>query len=508
MDVLAPILMIAMLAAAGILSALRGKRRRDRGAVARQVHRQHLYLFQGGHLGEAAVESCRRIFERMFNRGDVREAEETIKPGTKFVAQVRALAEIGSDAAAVVLERQLDRRHCCDSLEQSWYWLDVACALRTLKRNDCLPTLMRRVAERDLALNHFLAAETVCFPGFQRYLELPQSVGGRAAARTLVCALAALRNGVQPHAVVVGRLGDAIETVWRHGREPINPLAVQVFREALRLNRRADHAERFFENDSDRLAFREQIGRVEERFDAFCDYLEDSVSVLLDALSNDSETDSTDLLQALIDLRADAAALVIPMIKARRLFDLDKAIEVLSYSRRPSAGAFLRELVEKKLRGSRVEAHRATQCAIRALRNHPCEQSERTLLAAATHRKPAIRIAGLSSLGWWEPIHREAVLACLKDARLRGNATHAAAAEAALARLGERHALRWFRQQLAGENSDSIHQTIQRIADEGILLLWPDVDALADADDRDVAFHACDALEQLREDCVVAASAR
>ncbi len=509
MDVLAPIVLIALLAAAGLLSAaIRGKRRRDRGALVRQVHRQHLYLFQGGQLGEADVESARCTFERTLNRGDLREAEEMIKPGIRFVAQVRALAEIGSDAAAVVLERQLDRRHCSNPLEQSWYWLDVTCALRTLRRADCLPALMRRVAERDLSLSHFLAAETVCFPGFQGHLERPETVSGRAAARTLVQALAGLRNGVHPHVVAVGRLGDAIEMVWRHGREPINPLAVQVFREALRLIRRADHAERFFDNESDRLAFRVQIERIEERCVAFGKYLDESVPALLDALSKETGTDRSDLLQALIDLRADAADTVIPLIKAKRLFDLEKAIELLAYSGGESAGAFLRELLERQLHSGRGETQQTIRCAIRALRHHPCEESERTLLAAATHRNPTIQIAGLGSLGWWEPIHREAAVACFKDARVHGNAAVVAAAQAALARLGERHALRWYRHQLAGENSDSIHQTIQRIADEGILLLWPDVDALADADDRDIAFHACDAIEQLREDCVVAASAR
>jgi hypothetical protein len=82
------------------------------------------------------------------------------------------------------------------------------------------------------------------------------------------------------------------------------------------------------------------------------------------------------------------------------------------------------------------------------------------------------------------------------------------AAQAALARLGERHALQWFRQKFAGENVAMIHHAVQFVADEGILLLWPDLDRLADAENADVAYHACEALEQLRESCMFPASPR
>src|SRR5207247_7762719 len=94
----------------------------------------------------------------------------------------------------------------------------------------------------------------------------------------------------------------------------------------------------------------------------------------------------------------------------------------------------------------------------------------------------------------------DAVLAHLKEARFDPTTVVQNAAYAALARLGERQALRWFRQQLAGESPEPIHRVIQLVAEEGILLLWPDLDALADAEDGDIAFHACEALEHLRED--------
>ena len=45
-----------------------------------------------------------------------------------------------------------------------------------------------------------------------------------------------------------------------------------------------------------------------------------------------------------------------------------------------------------------------------------------------------------------------------------------------------------------------VYDTIQAIAAEGLTLLWPDLDRLADAEDSDVAHQACEALERLGEE--------
>jgi hypothetical protein len=74
------------------------------------------------------------------------------------------------------------------------------------------------------------------------------------------------------------------------------------------------------------------------------------------------------------------------------------------------------------------------------------------------------------------------------------------AARAALARLGERQALQWFRQGLMSDDSQRVHETIQLIAIESLTLLWPDLDHLADSEDADVAHHAREALERLNEE--------
>ena len=69
-----------------------------------------------------------------------------------------------------------------------------------------------------------------------------------------------------------------------------------------------------------------------------------------------------------------------------------------------------------------------------------------------------------------------------------------------MARLGERQALQWFRQALNGDDSHRVHEAIHVVAAEGVFLLWPDLDRLADSSEPDVAYHAREALEQLNEE--------
>ncbi len=501
MDVFAPILAIAILTATALLLFMkRGKRRADRSAVVSAVHKQHIYLFQGGHLCESVVESARHTFVCSLDSGDFARVDSSFEPGTKFAAQVRALTEIGSEAAGVVLERQLRRRFSADPLEQSWYWLDVACGLRSMARAESLPALMHCVLERELPLSHFLAAEATCFPGFLRLLEDPHMPLGAAAVRVLAKALAGLRAGVQPHFVAAARLGEAVEVVWDHRLEPIDPAAVCVFVEALKLMRRADHAERLFgERNEEREAFRQQIARLEELGDVLSDYLEEATPALLDGMFTASDDEQTHIIQALVDLKADTASVAIPLWDSGQPALKELIVASLAHSNKARIGPFLcREINRHMAKGRRSDF--PIHVALRTLRRHPSHVAEATLLRACAAKTTAIRAAALGSLGWWDPLNRDQVLACLKQARYHGHPTILNAAQAALARLGERHALRWFRHQLAGECPEPVHETIQRVADEGLLLLWPDLDALADAEDRDIAFHACEALEQLRED--------
>src|SRR5437660_12809183 len=148
-----------------------------------------------------------------------------------YVVHVRALAEIGTDDAGRILERQLNRRLSDDVLEQSWYWIDLANGLRTLNREQSLPHLLRcSEAAGELPLGHFFAAETICFLGFAGYLRHPETPLGRAALRVLHRAIEGLHygGGVQPFLVTEARLGEAIERLWDHRPEGVQPLMARV----------------------------------------------------------------------------------------------------------------------------------------------------------------------------------------------------------------------------------------------------------------------------------------
>src|SRR5712691_106635 len=135
------------------------------------ISRQHIDLFQGGHLSEAAVESAKARFRDLLERGEVAAVEASLRPGMLFVVQVRALAELGTETAGHILERQLTRRLTEDQIEQSWYWIDLANGLRALNRSQSLPQLLRCAETAcEKPLGHFFAAETVCFLGFSSYL--------------------------------------------------------------------------------------------------------------------------------------------------------------------------------------------------------------------------------------------------------------------------------------------------------------------------------------------------
>src|SRR3954449_4400254 len=149
--------------------------RRHRGPYLRDelspISRQHIDLFQGGQLSESAVESAKARFRDLLERGEVAAVEASLRAGVHYVVQVRALAELGTDDAGQILERQLHRRLTDDPFEQSWYWIDLAHGLRTLNRSQSLPHLLRCAETAcEKPLGHFFASETVCFLGFTSYL--------------------------------------------------------------------------------------------------------------------------------------------------------------------------------------------------------------------------------------------------------------------------------------------------------------------------------------------------
>src|SRR5712671_7822232 len=136
------VLLSMLLAAAFLLGRHLSQRQYLRDELS-PVSRQHIDLFQGGQLNEAAVESTKARFRDLLERGEVAAVEASLRAGMQYVIQVRALTELGTDDAGRILERQLGRRLTDDQIEQAWYWIDLANGLRSLNRAQSLPHLLR-----------------------------------------------------------------------------------------------------------------------------------------------------------------------------------------------------------------------------------------------------------------------------------------------------------------------------------------------------------------------------
>jgi hypothetical protein len=481
------------------------------------VSRQHIDLFQGGHLSESAVESTKARFRELLERGEMAAVEATLRAGMQYVVQIRALAELGTDDAGKVLERQLQRRLTDDRIEQSWYWIDLANGLRSLNRSQALPHLLRCAeAASETPLGNFFAAETVCFLGFSSYLRQGNGPLARAALRVLHRALEGLCFGVPAAVVVEARVGEMIETLWDHRREPIDALAVRVFSVALRVLHRAPEAESLPGVEAaDREAFGWQISRLAALEPAITEYLKAAPSLLCRRLEILPARDHLDILHALNDLRAEAAEVLLPLAQQGRYPHLEAAVEVLAWSTNARVAPWLRQHALERLplvsraqsrrramppRRSSVPADVPYRSILRTLQEHPSPQTEAFLLLAARDWDPTYRAHAIGSLGWWEPVSRGEVLSALQEARRDPCPDVRHSARAALARLGERQAMQWFRQSLTSEDTQRVCETVQAIATENLTLLWPDLDRLADSEDSDVAHHAREALARLSEE--------
>jgi HEAT repeat protein len=509
------LLLPMMLGGAFLLGRYLRQRWYDRMELS-PVTRQHLELYRGGQLPEAAVEAAKRRFHDWLERGEVARVESSLRPGTQFVVRVRALAEIGSEEACQILERQLLRRLSDNQLEQSWYWIDLANSLRNLNREESLPLLLNCVSSSDdFPLVHYFAAETVCFLSFGGYVLQRDTPSGPAALRILHRALEGMRFGVPPHIVVEGRLGEVLESLWdQRGGEP-EPLLVRILVEVRRQLRRVDHLEQAFADEPfEQEAFQLQLSRLAALEEAFADYLHEAGPSLTKKLPALHDDDLRDALQALSDLHFDAAAGILPLLEKPREH-ADLAVQALRWSKSKAVGPFLRTWVHRETslarRGMKrlrpwpprrpsVPPRLPYQAILVALRGHPSPESEQFLLSAAHDWDPTFRAAALSSLGWWEPIARGEVLLHLQDARFDPSPEVRHAARAALARLGERQALQWFRQALNSDNRQRSLEAIQAVAIEGLTLLWPDLDRMSECDDADLVYCAREALEQMQEE--------
>jgi len=500
-----------------VLVFLRVHRQRLHQEEMSAVTRQHLELLQGGQLNEAPLETAKKRLRELLERGETATVEANLRPGVNYIYQIRALAEIGSDDAGRILERQLQRRICSDKLEQSWYWIDLANSLRTMNRQESLPHLLRCAQqEPELPLVHYFAAETVCFLGFAGYLQQADTSISRSALRMLHQSFEGLRLGVSPHMASEARLGEMIENLWDERGDEIDPLMVQLAVSVLRFLRRTPHMKAALADEAAELeAFEWQIARIAGLESVLSEYLHKALFELPSKLNQLTGQDFVDALHAVSDLRAEAGTEVLDLLSRSMCSDPELGIAVLTWSKNPLVGVWLRQWATRNVpllrRSSRRRwanpprlgslSNMSEYCAVlRALRGHGSTETESLLTLAARDWDPTVRTAAVSSMGWWEPMNRVEVIGCLNQCRKDPNPEVRQTARAALARLGERQALQWFRQALTSEDPLYVYEATRVAAAEQITLLWPDLDRLADAENADVAIQAREALELMCEE--------
>jgi HEAT repeat protein len=510
------LLLLCTLAAAVLLLV-----RRQRQSVYREelspISRQHIDLFQGGQLNETTVENTKAHFRDLLERGAIDVVEREMRPGIQYVFQVRALAEIGTEDAGRILERQLQRRLTEDQIEQAWYWIDLANGLRSLNRSQSLPQLLKTAEQAtEYPLSQFFAAETVCFLGFTGYLRQPNTALGKSALKVLLRTLEGLRQGVPAVVVAEGRLGELVETLWDY-RGEIEPFTVRIFHESLRLLRRSEHLSVSIADDmADQETFEWQVSRIAALEEAMADYLRDAPAELCRKFRNTSDEQLKEALHALSELRAESSEIALGLLEHSDLATAEAAFLSLTYSKNARVGPTLCEWavqrvpVMRRAQG-RLRSHAPRneslppevhyKALLRALRGHRGTQTEALLLLAARDWDPTYRSAAISSLGWWDAYQAADVLNVLQESKMRDpNVEVRATARAALARLGEVHSLTWFRNSLCSEDPQRVYQTIQDIVGEGITLLWPDLDRLVEDDTMDMGHHAREALERMGEE--------
>ncbi len=508
---------LALFVAASGFGLWRHRQRQAKGNVLSIVSRQHIELVHGGQLDDQQVEAAKKNYSHWLQEDRLDQIEATLVPGLQYVIRVRALAELGTEEACTILEKQLRRTITPDKIEQSWYWFDVAHCLRVLARDESLPILLERFKVDDqFPLVHYYAAETVAFNQFISEIKLFPAPEGDAAVRALYRALEGLRCGLSPQLVAEARLGELIELLWddHHDDDP-HPLLVRLFSEALRHQRRSpqfmdEMAEEPFEQE----AYEMQVSHIAALENGILQYLGRAKELLPKQLERAPQQNLRDWFHALHELRADAGEVLVRLLRENPdLAHPEEAVLALGWSKSPGAAEFLREtaahcLMHRPSSGAwefwntRKSLHTSqlAEAALLALRHHPSLETEHLLLAGARSSDPDIRAAAIGSLGWWEPLRRNAVLMYLQDARFDGEGEVRHAARAALARLGERQALQWFRQGLVSDNRQVAMESIQAIAREGITLLWPELDILVDEEEPQLASCAREALEQMQEE--------
>lgn len=466
-------------------------------APVASVEQQHKQLFAGGQLGEAAVAATAARFRAFLAAGRAADVEREVRAGIDFAVQVHALTSIGTQEAGRILEKQLGRTLTRDRVEQTWYWADVASALRRIGYASALPAVLRCAdAAAELPAGTVLAAEAVAFPNFSEALLDPTGTVGRSALRALVAVARGCREGViDPGSMVRAGLGDFLATISETVPPVPDPWLCGALLEAERVFRRIGHWVRLLQPDIAQLAERQGM-RLWSSASRRTDWLLGASDRLLARFPIAATDEQGAILRCLFEFRADVTC-QFPHLPNPRVPWWADAIRCLTWSRSAVAGSVLAAHASRWL-NTRRGRHRAA-VLLAALRGHPGPEAETVLLRAIATADPELCRGAALALGWWPPIDTASVTASLRGLRATSDLATRRAAVCALARLGDRSALAELLRGLAAEEAAIRGASARLIADAELSWLWPELQDAAEASDAETALAATEALERLRE---------
>jgi HEAT repeat protein len=473
---------------------------------------QHFEIFQSEELDPGHLESVQISLRSRLESESPEVIANSFKTDTQFLFQTEALAQIGSEKAAETLVCTLKRKLGGDSLEKAWVLYDLLRALKSLHYAEAIEDLLVQVSQlpRENPLTFYCAAEIVGFPGFTRHF-FSSSTNSQPFSKTslawgvLLAAIEGFRFGVHSRLIPDSRIGEILENLWATLPNRFEPEFLLCLGESFRLTRRANLLHRQIEEIEDSEPLDWQLTKIEALEELLTENQPVALQILVQNVRGPDATKRRTALAAIVRLRWDTGVHLPDLLTVKPFPpDTDLLFPALCLTKNrnwfPEVITLLKRLVGKLPSGKVEDDENASvlRHVLDLLRQFPGGQSEKILLLCAKSADPAMRRAAVRNLGWWEPVDRSSVLGTLrKSAAMEKTSEVRWAAKAALARLGERKSLNSLRSLLFSEDIAKVHLGIHTVGNEGVSLLWPDLDQLMDSEDEEVSYHAWEATEKL-----------
>lgn len=491
-----------------IILNFRGDKERQQITGLSPVSRQHLEIYQGQDLPSWLMEKTKVKIKNYLDRGMHSHVEGLLRPGLDYVVVVKALLEIGTPQSFDILQKSFGKTHSKDPMEDLWYAIDITNALRQVNRDEILPEIVTYLCKhRGLAIAPLFAAEVISFDSFPELLKSPIPEERNFAVIALSLAMDGLQSGISLEVFAESKIGSLYELIWENRIQYNCAVLVVLFQNGIRFLRRYhgmnEILERELQSPDD---FRWQIMRLDSLEQSLKFYLLNARASLFQLLENSSWSEHVEVFRALYSLKCAPPVSAWDWLADPGYPHKSFVWELFAFEK-VNKGAALVTTYKSAFRFknfswlyANANAKKIEKIALaKCLRFHPGADTEGCLLELANSGDTAVAQEALTSLGWWEPVNRSEVLKTLHRMQKEPKTEINLAATAALARLGERKSLQSIAKNLMSEDPLTIHQAIHTISTQGISLLWPDLDQLADSSDADVAIHAREAIAHLSE---------